>query len=82
MSKKSNWSVRLRICNYIAIAFFIVVIPGYYIVDYYSYDVMAGIFLSCAIYLIFVLLQCLIFKRFGLLATFLAIFILHVISLR
>ena len=67
----------LDICNMIAITFYVIAIPGYYIVDY---RIMNGIFGSCAVFLFLCLLQFLFYGRLRLLIITLSIFIIHVLS--
>ena len=67
----------LDICNMIAITFYVVAIPGYYIFDC---RIMDGIFGSCAVFLFVCLLQFLFYGRLRLLIITLSIFIIHVLS--
>jgi len=65
------------ICNMIAITFYVVAIPGYYIFDY---RIMTGIFDACAVFVFLCLLQFLFYGRLRLLIISLSIFIIHVLS--
>lgn len=67
----------IDVCNTIAIAFYAIAIPGYYILDH---PIMQAIFVSCGFFLFLCLLQFLFYGRSRLLITALAIFIIHALS--
>ena len=76
MKSQNKRMMLLDICNAIAITFYVVAIPGYYLFDY---RIMNGIFFSCAAFLVLSLLQFILYGRSRLLITVLVIFIIHVL---